>query len=209
MGIVTNKPVERVEIKASELLKPSVLTRFGGVSAPHYRLVSEILASVSDCRGTCFGVLVNPIEPRLVKDCSRGCPEIYQHLIKMVGRWMEEAYPSQPVTLALDTEENGVNLPLSRAIADYLYRSASGKRMKHVFPSPFWIDSQSMAGAQVADLVAHILMNSMLPQGERKQLSSLWQQVNSLRWAWENGSGGTIRRVKFMADGGETPADAD
>lgn len=122
---------------------------------------------------------------------------------------MEETHPSYPVILVLDTEGNGVNLPLSRAIADYLYRSAPGKRMKHVFPSPFWIDSQSMAGAQVADLVAHILMNSMLPQGERKQLSSLWQQVNSLRWSWENGSGGTIKRVRFMADGGEPPADAD
>ena len=36
--------------------------------------------------------------------------------------------------------------------------------MRCIFPSPFWVDSQSMAGAQIADLVAHILMDSMMPE---------------------------------------------
>lgn len=81
--------------------------------------------------------------------------------------------------------------------------------MKHIFPSPFWIDSQSMAGAQVADLVAHILMNSMLPEPERKPLGKLWDQVIELRWRWEDGRGGTITRLrKAMANGGDSPADA-
>ena len=206
--MITETPVSEVELKAANLLKRSSLERFGGVESPHYRLVTDVLAKVRECRGTCLGVLVNPVTPTAVKDCSQGCPVTYVKLIESVGRWMAEDYPGQPATLVLDTEHNGVNLPLSRSIADLLYRSQSGRNMKHIFPSPFWIDSQSMSGAQVADLVAHILMNSMLPEAEQKPLGKLWDQVNDLRWRWASGRGGTITRLrKAMADGGELPAD--
>ncbi len=207
--MITETPVEEIELKATSLLKRSSLDRFGGEQSPHYRLVRDVLAKVRECRGTCLGVLVNPVSPSIVKDSSNGCPSTYVKLIKNVGRWMEEEYPGQPATLVLDTEHNGVNLPLSRSIADLLYRSQYGIKMKHIFPSPFWIDSQSMAGAQIADLVAHILMNSMQPEPERKPINRLWEQVNDLRWRWEDGRGGTITRLrKAMTDGGGDPADA-
>lgn len=201
--IIVQRSADDIELKADSLLRAANLRRFGGDQSPHVRLVSDVLNKVHQCRGTCFGVLVNPSDPTVVKDCSAGCPRTYRILIEKVGRWMEEEYPGTPVTIVLDTEHNAVNLPLSRTIADFLYKSAAGKKMKQVFPAPFWIDSKSMAGAQVADPVAHILMNSMMPEGERKPLRGLWEQVNSLRRQWDDGVGGTISRLrKTMADEG-------
>lgn len=208
--IIVEKAPEEIELKAESLLSPSNLRRFGGESSPHYRLASEVLTKVNDCRGTCLGVLLNPADPKEVKDCSHGCPPAYLRLIHIVGRWMAEEYPNQSVTLVLDTEHNAVNLPLSRSISDYLYRSSAGKNLKHVFPSPFWIDSKSMVGAQAADLVAHVLMNSMIPEAERKSLDGLLRQVHNLGRRWDNRMGGTIVRLKkTVADGGSRPADAD
>lgn len=192
-----------IEIKSSELLKAASLRRFGGDASPHYKLVSNVLLKVYECRGTTLGVLLNPDHPNEVKDVSAGCPRAYQRLIELVGNWMMEEYEGQPVTLVMDTEHNGINLGLSRNIAAYLYRSALGQRMKHIVPSPLWIDSQSMVGAQVADLVAHILMNSMKPEAERKPLQGLTSQTYGLSHRWLGKSGGTIARLRRKTTAGE------
>ncbi|MCW5939879.1 MAG: DUF3800 domain-containing protein [Fimbriimonadaceae bacterium] len=194
--IITESAPDCIELKSSELLKSGSLRRFGGEQSPHYRLVSQVLQKVYECRGTTVGVILNPNHPDDVKDVTDGCPRAYVRLIEVVAAWMAEEYEGQPVTLVMDTEHNGINLPLSRAIAQYMYRSAFGKRVKHVFPSPFWIDSQSMAGAQVADLMAHILMNAMKPEGERKQLQRLTSQVYGLSHRWQGRAGGTITRLR-------------
>jgi hypothetical protein len=201
--IIVEKSHDDIELKASYLLKASSLRKFGGEKSPHHRLVAEILENVSRCRGTSFGVLVNPDDPQQVKSCSDGCPPVYTRLIEMVARWMQEEHPGEHVSPVLDTEHSGVNLPLSRSIADFLYRSRVGQNMRNVFPAPFWIDSQSMAGAQVADLIAHILMNSMMPEGERKPLKVLTGTVFDLSHRWQKSPGGTITRLrKVTADGG-------
>lgn len=166
--IITEKPVSEIELKGASLLTEGKLRRFGGEESPHYRLVSETFKCVKACRGTSIGILMNPEHPDEVKDCRDGCPRAYRELLEVIAQWMEEQYPRQPATLVMDTEHNGVNLPLSRAIATYLYRSEFGGKNKHLFPSPFWVDSQSMVGSQVADLIAHVLMNSMKPESEQK-----------------------------------------
>lgn len=196
LKIITERAPEHIELKSSELLKSGSLRRFGGEKSPHYRLVSQVLQKVYECRGTAVGVTLNPSHPNDVKDVSGGCPRAYVRLIEVIAAWMDEEYQGQPVTLVMDTEHNGINLPLSRAIAQFMYRSAFGKRVKHVFPAPFWIDSQSMAGAQVADLIAHILMNAMKPEAERKQLQELTSRVYGLSHRWSNRDGGTITRLK-------------
>ena len=72
-----------------------------------------------------------------LEDCAKGCPPAYMKIIEIAGKWMAEEYPHQPVTLALDTEHNGVNIPLNRSIENFLYRSRVGKSMKYIFPSSF------------------------------------------------------------------------
>ena len=79
--MITETPVGEVELKAANLLKRSSLERFGGEQSPHYRLVRDVLAKVRECRGTCLGVLVNPLSPTAVKDCSHGCPGAYVKLM--------------------------------------------------------------------------------------------------------------------------------
>lgn len=201
--IIVEGSTDYIELKSSELLKPGTLRRFRGEQSPHCRLVSNVLQKVFECRGTTIGVLLNPDHPDDVKDVSGGCPRAYQRLLEIVGIWMQEEFEGQPVTLVMDTEHRGINLPLSRAISTYMYRSSAGKRMKHVFPSPFWIDSQSMAGAQVADLIAHVLMNSMKPEPERKAIPGLTSQVYGLSHKWRTRPGGTISRMRTKSMAGE------
>ncbi len=200
--IIVEQPLDEIELKAEQLLKASSLRRFGGEQSPQYRLVGEILTKVHETRGTTLGVIFSPDHPSSVKDSKEGCPISFQRLIELIGQWMDEEYPGQSVSLVLDTEHNGINLPLSRSISNFLYRSKSAPQMKHIFPSPFWIDSQSMAGAQVADLVAHILMNTLLPETERKPLQSLTSQVFGLSHRWNTKDGGTISRMRKRTTAG-------
>ena len=72
----------------------------------------------------------------------------------------------------------------------YLHRHATGKTLVRVVPAPFWIDSKTTAGSQVADIVAHTLMNSMMPPAERKPIEFLWQKVMALM-----GGDGTYRTI--------------
>ena len=53
-----------------------------------------------------------------------------------------------------------------------------------------------MAGARIANLIARVLMNSMMPTAERKALDGLWRQVNNLRYQWDSGVGGTIAKLE-------------
>lgn len=201
--IVIERSPEGLELKSSQLLKLGSLKRFGGEGSPHCRLVAGILESVRKCRGTSIGVLVNPDHPTDVKDTRQGCPVPYQRLLNIVGAWMRDEFEGRPVSLVMDTEHSGINLPLSRAISSYMYQSSAGRQMKHIVPSPFWIDSQSMAGAQVADLIAHILMNAMKPERERKPLPGLTRQVYELRHEWAGRDGGTISRLRRQQPAGE------
>lgn len=193
--IITSSAPHEIELKARFLLSSGALRRFGGERSPHYRLASDLLARLADCRCTSVGVCVRPTSPTDVKDCTYGCPIAFTKLIQTVGEWMVRDHPGEPVTLVLDTEHSGVNLPLTRSIADYLYRSDIGKKMKHIFPAPFWIDSRSMAGSQIADLVAHIIMNSMLPEAEMKPVKGLWSRVWDLRARGAEADDGTIIRI--------------
>jgi len=195
--IIVEQPHDEIELKAQYLLKRSNLERFGGTNAPHHKLVRDAFRLLEQTRGTTLGVILSPDDPKEVKQVDTGCPYPFQKLIGVIANWMDEQFPGRPVTLALDTEHDGINLPLSRSIADFLYRTRSGQEMKHVFPSPFWIDSQSMAGSQIADLVAHVLMSSMLPEAERKPIEELWGMAFRLSHKWrgrENGS--TIYRIR-------------
>lgn len=46
----------------------------------------------------------------------------------------------------------------------------------------FWVDSSTTAGSQVADIIAHVLMNSMRPATRRKNLQELWRKVAALEF---------------------------
>ena len=53
-------------------------------------------------------------------------------------------------------------------------------KLRHIVVDPFWVDSRTTAGSQLADLIAHILMNSMRPATTRKPIYALWRKVMAM-----------------------------
>jgi len=179
--LATKLPVngnpEHFEIKGEDLLQQRRIEKYHELgSSPSISIVLELLELARKCRATTFGILSNPDR---VEDIlkSEGCPVQYIRLLDRINKWMLDAHPDRMAIPVFDNIHGGTNSHVSRQIGMYLYRHAVGKEMRKIVPTPFWIDSKSTAGSQVADVVAHILMNSMQPQMERKDTEFLWKLV--------------------------------
>lgn len=179
--LATKLPVngdpETFEFKGQDLLQQRRIDKYRELgSSPSISIVKELLQATKDCGATTFGVLSNPKNVDEILR-SNGCPPQYIRLLDRINNWMIDANPNQMAIPVFDNIHGGTNSHVSRQIGKYLYRHARGKKIRKIIPTPFWIDSSSTAGSQIADIVAHILMNSMLPSFERKQIEFLWQSV--------------------------------
>jgi hypothetical protein len=185
---------EQFEIKGEDLLQARRIEKYlESGSSPSISVVLELLELVRLCRATTFGILSNPNDvDEILK--SDGCPVQYIRLLDRINKWMLDAYPDRMAIPVFDNIHGGTNSHVSRQIGKYLYRHAIGKTMRRIVPTPFWIDSKSTAGSQVADVVAHILMNSMMPPNERKAIEFLWDLVVGMESTGSNYR--TVTRLK-------------
>lgn len=119
-----------------------------------------------------------------------------QALMERVESWMTESFPASHANLVFDAIDNRTSRDLNFCVSDFLFRHAVGRRMRHIVPTPFWVDSDSTPGSQVADIIAHVLMNSMLPEDHRKPLGSVWRRVNGMMFTSRDGRTRGIRRLK-------------
>jgi len=179
--LATKLPVkgnpEHFEIKGEDLLQQRRIAKYHELgSSPSISIVLELLELARKCRATTFGILSNPDRVDDILN-SEGCPLQYIRLLDRINKWMLDAHPDRMAIPIFDNIHGGTNSHVSRQIGMYLYRHAVGKEMRRIVPTPFWIDSKSTAGSQVADVVAHILMNSMQPLMERKDTEFLWNLV--------------------------------
>jgi len=196
--LLVNGDPENFELKGQDLLQNRRLNAGqGGRISPSVLIVEECLQLARNCRATSFGVLSNPTNIGEVQSLD-ACPIQYVRLLDCINRWMLDIHPDRMAIPVFDTIHGGTNSHLSRQIGRYLWRHALGQQMKKIVPSPFWIDSKSTAGSQVADIVSHILMNSMLPPQDRKPLEFLWPRITDLETAGEGYR--TISRLRKRID---------
>ena len=174
---------EEHELKAHRLLTRRQAEHFmqhGG--APGVQMTLEILELMQRLKVTVFASLVVSSESQQDWSTKDRLPVYLTRLLERIQMWMQEEHSEKMAVLAMDSVKNEIDLGLSRQVANYLYKSSHGKAMRHIVVSPFWVTSDSHAGTQCADLIAHILMNSMLATSERKPLDALWRLVVSMEF---------------------------
>lgn len=175
--VLVNGDPESFEFKGEDLLQRRRLMRHTSETpSPSVQIVEECLALVRDCRSTSFGILSNPVHIDAIQKAER-CPVQYVRLLDRINKWMLDAHPDRMAIPVFDSIHGGANSHLSRQIGQYLYRHARGSQMRKIVPTPFWIDSTTTAGSQMADIISHVLMNSMQPFKERKPIEFLWKRV--------------------------------
>lgn len=187
----------RAELKATKLLTRKAAAYHAETGkAQSILLVENLLDEVLHLGGVVFGVLSEPEHVGQIQNPGGFLPLQLRALMERVEAWIAESSPDQHAVLVFDAINNQTSRELNTCVSDFLFRHAEGKRMRHLVPTPFWVDSSSTPGSQVADIIAHVLMNSMLPEDRRKSLSSVWRKVNSMSFVSEDGRIRGIRRLK-------------
>ena len=195
--IITSDAPERAEMKATKLLtakQAKHYAQFG--TAPGIELSLQLLDALEQAQTTVFGILSYPNNLDEIQNPSSHLPLQFIRILERIEMWMKEQHPNQMAIVVPDTIHEGINMNLSEKIGDFLYRSPSGQKMRHIVVNPFWVDSRTTAGSQLADLIAHILMNSMRPTNTRKQLDELWRKVMALEFKSTDLETRGIRKIR-------------
>lgn len=187
----------RAELKATKLLtKKSANFHLQTGKAQSILLVEELLEQVMREQGVVFGVLSEPQHVDDIQNPGPMLPVQLRYLMERVESWMDESYSDQHASLIFDAINSRTSRDLNTCISDFLFRHAAGKRIRHIVTTPFWVDSDSTPGSQVADIIAHVLMNSMLANERRKPLGTIWRRVHGMMYVSRDGRTRGIRRIK-------------
>ncbi|GMV89245.1 MAG: hypothetical protein AMXMBFR81_21760 [Chthonomonas sp.] len=193
----------RAELKASKLLTDKAAEfHIKTGRAQSIMLVEELLDQVQSLDGVVFGVLSEPEHVDQIQKPGQFLPIQLRALMERVELWMRESHPQGYANLVLDAINDRTSRELNTCTSDYLFRSKDGRGMRHIVPTLFWVDSDSTPGSQVADIMAHVLMNSMLPEEQRKPLGTIWRKVSGMMFQSEDGRTRGIRRIRKRATGG-------
>ena len=117
-----------------------------------------------------------------------------QKVLDPIDKWIQEEHQGEMAIIIPDSVQRGMDKSISSSMANYMFRTTQGKRMRNIVINPFWVDSSTTVGSQVADIIVHILMNSMRPIDERKNLDGLWRKVVSMEFRSADSSTRGIRK---------------
>lgn len=201
--VVTPELPELAEIKGSDLLtrKYAEIHKLQG-NVPGLLMVGDLFDALAVAEATVFATLSTPATITELQAGATSLPLYLCRLLERVNLWMKEQHTGSAAIVVLDTVSYRVDHHLSKHMSDFLFRSTQGKQMRHIVPNPFWVDSRTTAGTQIADLIAHVLMNSMRPSGQRKPLDNLWGKVVGLEFHSRDLRTRGIRRIdRKTADG--------
>jgi hypothetical protein len=185
------------ELKATKLLtRKAAEYHLKTGKAQSILLVEELLDNVFSLNGVVFGVLSHPDKIADIQNPATLLPIQYQVLLERVDLWLRESHADDHAILIFDSIDLQTSRLLNRCVGDFLFRHVGGQRMLNVVPTPFWVDSSSTPGSQVADIIAHVLMNSMFSSADRKPLESAWRRVAQMEFRGRDGRTRGIRRLK-------------
>lgn len=199
--LVTDGDPDLFEIKGSILLSNSKLRGHAKTGAePGVLLVEGLLELLGELGATVFGALQQ--SGRIEPESEELLPLELSRCLERVEAWMREQHPDGAAVIVLDRVNDVRDRDVSERMARFLFRSQAGRRMRHLVVNPFWVDSRTTAGSQLADLVAHILMNSLRPINDRKNLDWLWRKVVALEFRSTDQVTRGIRRLRRTKAGG-------
>lgn len=151
--IVQDLPLERTEIKAGKLLGARQIRRLQDEGfSPGLSLVSSMLDALMEADATVFGVLCRPQTPNDVLDPPAQLPIEYIRLFERVEKWMSEVHPDGMVSIIPDNL-NSINGRFSKCLADFLFRAALARSMRHLVVTPFWSIPASQSDRRLPTLL--------------------------------------------------------
>ena len=204
--VIVSGDVETAELRAKKLLTPRMLQwqREGG-NAPGYSLVKRVLGAAAEQGVVTFGTLSVVSDVVAVQAPVGVLSRQYAFLLERIQEYVAAELPGGSAVLILDTVGDGSDLCLNRAVSDFLFRSVKGKRFRQIVPTPFCVVSQNTPGAQLADIIAHCMVQAILPVEQRKGLDELTRLVYDLAHRDERGRLRSIYRIwtKKTTDGGQ------
>ena len=194
--LLDSNPPERAEIKANKLMGKRQVERFEKYGfAPGVALVEEWLRAMREADATVFGVLSYPQDTKDVLNPAERLPVEHIRLFERVEKWMAEQHEKEMVSVIPDTIDN-YRQNMSSCLSDFLFRSHQGKAMRHIVVTPFWVDSSVTVGAQLADVVAYLIMNTMRPTEKQNRLVNLWRLMSAMEFHSIDGETCGIKTIR-------------
>ena len=194
--IIVAGAAEKAEMKGEKLLtEKQARFHVENNNAPGILMAEELLTVLAELECTVFASLSTPASMREIQTEVTLLPVYLIRLLERIEHFMQEQNPNKSAVIVLDRVKDDEDKNLSECLSDFLFRSSSGKRMRHLVPNPFWVDSKTTAGSQTADILAHILMNSMRPDATRKPLDNLWRKVAAMEYRSRDLKTRGIRRI--------------
>ena len=141
---------ERKELKASNLIKRSTFRR-----KPEYvSFLEEFFNTLLNLPLTIFAVIMQaPFERRDLGE-DHYLPNRFRFLVQRVELLAEEQ--DAMATIMFDGSA-GLYGGIGWQFNGYLYRSEEGRTCTHITDAPSFVDSQTSAGIQIADMVASVV----------------------------------------------------
>ena len=187
---------ERAEIKANKLMGKRQMERRETYGfAPGVAMVEDWLRAMNEAEATVFGVLSYPQDTKDVLNPSERLPVEHIRLFERVELWMREQHEDGMISVVPDTVDN-YRQNMSVCLADFLFRSSQGKSIRHIVVTPFWVDSSVTIGAQLADVVAYLIMNTMRPKEKQSRLVPLWRLMSAMEFHSMDGETRGIKTIR-------------
>ena len=139
------------ELKGVKCINPKVMTKY---RTRQKLCVEQVLRMLRGFNIGVFSVITG--KPKLTsaaKSPDAVLPFPFRMLIERVDRWarLNHSY----ATCVFDTRADSKDL--SKAFLGYLYRSPAGQELDHILEVPLFVDSETLAGIQLADISASII----------------------------------------------------
>jgi Protein of unknown function (DUF3800) len=103
-----------------------------------------------------FGITMERPD-KVPHESAETLPCQYRWLLERIERFMENEHPEHFALPIFDTRDPVQNRMLSESFTGYMARSAEGRAMHRIIPSPLFVDSAITPGIQIADLFAYVI----------------------------------------------------
>lgn len=140
------------EGKATALLNRYSLTKV----AAKREYAESLFEFLRDFELTVFAVVMER-PPRELYQGPEFLQRQFRWLLQRIDRFMEREDPNGFAIPIFDGQDPSSNRNFSESFTGFLVRTDVGRAMKHVVPSPLFVDSSLTFGIQVADLFAYVI----------------------------------------------------
>lgn len=168
-----------VEVKATQMVRPRVFTRYTRGKQCTDRIITEIVSGLRTLR--VFAVVMTHPEdvPYQLVDSEFLVPH-YRYLLQRIHAYAYDR--SEKAVVVFDSRDDGEDRKVVNHMKNWLFRSQEGQAMTSLVQTAFFVSSKVEEGIQLADLVAGIIRmyhESLGPLEFREWLNELYSKISS------------------------------